>query len=157
TVTAMCGEIARATGRPTFVGGNLGTPLITAVDTSAASADGIVVVELSSFQLETCDTFHPRAAVLTNLAADHLDRYASLDDYGVAKLRIVRRMTSSEPVVVNGDDDWLLHKLSGRDYDVAFFSTGAGPERHDLSGWLDAEHFCVRAPGGKERYPLVDL
>jgi UDP-N-acetylmuramoylalanine--D-glutamate ligase len=75
TVTSLCGAIAAATGRPTFVGGNLGTPLVEAVGTDAAMQQGIICCELSSFQLETCERFHPRAAILLNITPDHLDRY----------------------------------------------------------------------------------
>ena len=61
TTTTLAGDIMRATGRPTFVGGNLGEPLAEAVGTPAAEAGGVCVVEASSFQLETVDTFHPRS------------------------------------------------------------------------------------------------
>ncbi len=120
TTTALAGEIARQTGRPTFVGGNLGTPLATAVGTPAAGEGGIVVVELSSFQLETCETLHPRAAALLNLTPDHLDRYSSMDAYGAAKLRIAAQMTDDDTLVVNADDEWLARATAGRKCRSAF-------------------------------------
>ncbi len=91
TTTTLVGEMLRATGRPTFVGGNLGEPLAEAVGTPAAAAGGFCVVEVSSFQLETVETFHPRVAVLLNITPDHLDRYDGLDGYAAAKARIFAR------------------------------------------------------------------
>jgi UDP-N-acetylmuramoylalanine--D-glutamate ligase len=104
TVTALCGAIAEATGRATFVGGNLGTPLVEAIDTPAADREGLCVVELSSYQLETFDRAHPRAAALLNLTPDHLDRYGGMAAYGDAKMKIARNMTGADVLVVNGED-----------------------------------------------------
>ena len=104
TVTALCGAIATATGKATFIGGNLGTPLVEAIDTPAAAADGLCVVELSSFQLETCVRARPRAAALLNLTPDHLDRHGTMEVYGDVKMRIARNMTGDDVLVVSGED-----------------------------------------------------
>jgi UDP-N-acetylmuramoylalanine--D-glutamate ligase len=104
TVTTLIGEMLRATGRPTFVGGNLGEPLAEAVGTPAAEAGGFCVVEVSSFQLETAETFHPRVAVLLNITPDHLDRYDGLEGYAAAKARIFAAQTPDDFSVVNFDD-----------------------------------------------------
>ena len=104
TVTTLVGEMLRATGRPTFVGGNLGEPLAEAVGTPAAEAGGFCVVEVSSFQLETVGTFHPRVAVLLNITPDHLDRYDGLDGYAAAKARVFAAQTRDDFAVVNFDD-----------------------------------------------------
>jgi UDP-N-acetylmuramoylalanine--D-glutamate ligase len=104
TVTTLVGEMLRATGRPTFVGGNLGEPLAEAVGTPAAEAGGFCVVEVSSFQLETVGTFHPRVAVLLNITPDHLDRYDGLDGYAAAKARVFAAQTPDDFAVVNFDD-----------------------------------------------------
>ena len=69
-----------------LVGGNIGTPLSAQVD--AVDRRHVHVVEASSFQLETTDTFHPWIAVLLNFSPDHLDRHATFDDYAAAKARI---------------------------------------------------------------------
>jgi len=100
TVTSLLGEIMRAWGRNIFVGGNLGTPLIEACSTEF---DG-VVVELSSFQLETIDQFHPAMGLLLNLSPDHLDRYSDLQSYYQAKLRLFRNMTAADFAILNADD-----------------------------------------------------
>jgi len=105
TVTSLVGEMCARSGRPTFVGGNLGTPLVEVVGTEAAGPDGIVVVELSSFQLERVDRFRAHVAVLLNVTADHLDRYASFASYAAAKGRIFHGQRSEDAAVVPDDDE----------------------------------------------------
>ena len=104
TTTTLVGEMLRATGRPTFVGGNLGEPLAEAVGTPAAATGGYCVVEVSSFQLETVGTFRPHVAVLLNITPDHLDRYDGLDGYAAAKARVFAAQTPDDFAVVNFDD-----------------------------------------------------
>ena len=100
TTTSLIGKIMQDWGKNVFVGGNLGTPL---VEACAAEIDG-VVVELSSFQLETIEQFHPSIGMLLNLSSDHLDRYSDLQSYYQAKLEIFRNMTTADFVVLNADD-----------------------------------------------------
>ena len=100
TTTSLIGEIMQAWGKNYFVGGNLGTPLIEAC---GSSSEG-VVVELSSFQLETIDQFHPAISLLLNLSSDHLDRYPDLESYYRAKLEIFRNVTAADFAVLNADD-----------------------------------------------------
>src|SRR2546421_3387804 len=73
TTTTLAGEIIAAGGFPTIVGGNIGTPAISLGE--GATPDTIAVLEVSSFQLETTQTFRPKAAVLLNIPSDHLDRH----------------------------------------------------------------------------------
>jgi UDP-N-acetylmuramoylalanine--D-glutamate ligase len=154
TVTALAGEIARQTGRPTFVGGNLGTPLITCVGSDAASARGIVVVELSSFQLETADELHPRAAALLNVTPDHLDRYPDMAAYTAAKLRIAQRQRGDDVMVVNADDDGAARPFAGRD-DVWRYSVARRVAR---GGFVDGAQLVLAGlAGGDERYPIAEL
>ena len=96
TVTTLIGAMCRTLGRPTFVGGNLGDPMIEAVGTEAAGEGGLVVVELSSFQLERVAEMRAHVAVLLNVSPDHLDRYPSFEAYAVAKARIFERQTESD-------------------------------------------------------------
>jgi len=88
TVTTVMGEVFQAWGKQTFVGGNLGTPLIEAVGTPW----DWLVVELSSFQLETIERFRPRWAVLLNITEDHLDRYPDMASYQAAKGRLFENL-----------------------------------------------------------------
>ncbi|HOQ61306.1 MAG TPA: Mur ligase family protein, partial [Vicinamibacterales bacterium] len=89
TTTALTGRILAEAGYDAPVGGNIGTPLATQVASSTPAT--IHVVEVSSFQLETTDTFHPWIAALLNLTEDHLDRHASFEEYAAAKARVFAR------------------------------------------------------------------
>ncbi len=100
TVTELVGEMCKRSGRSTFVGGNLGTPLSEAVGTPAAYGAGVVVVELSSFQLERVPGLRVHAAALLNITDDHLDRYPSLEAYAAAKGEIFRNQQSDDVAVV---------------------------------------------------------
>jgi UDP-N-acetylmuramoylalanine--D-glutamate ligase len=102
TTTALIGEMCRAAGRRTFVGGNIGVPLSEAA--RSGSAWGEIVVEVSSFQLETVVTFRPAVAALLNVTPDHLDRYPNVQAYAAAKRRIFERQTHEDAAVLNADD-----------------------------------------------------
>jgi UDP-N-acetylmuramoylalanine--D-glutamate ligase len=154
TTTTLVGEMMRATGRPTFVGGNLGEPLAEAVGTPAAAAGGVCVVETSSFQLETTDTFRPRVAVLLNITADHLDRYADMKGYAAAKARVFAAQTASDYAVINLDDDLSVAAGDG----AASRRLGFSVTRPlDEGAWLSSngdDGLTVRLPGAPpERYP----
>ncbi len=102
TTTALTGEMCRAAGRRTFVGGNLGVPLSEAVKPGSAWSE--VVVEVSSFQLETVQTFRPAVAALLNVTPDHLDRYPDFQTYARAKCRVFERQRGEDTAVLNADD-----------------------------------------------------
>jgi UDP-N-acetylmuramoylalanine--D-glutamate ligase len=100
TVTELVGRIFATAGLKTFIGGNLGTPLLEAV---GGSYD-VLVVEVSSYQLETIQRFKPRVAIYLNLSADHLDRYRDLAEYGRAKERIFENQDGGDFAILNRDD-----------------------------------------------------
>jgi UDP-N-acetylmuramoylalanine--D-glutamate ligase len=102
TTTTLAARMLAAGGLTVTAGGNLGTPLSTQVAASSPSA--VHVVEVSSFQLETTDSFHPWIAVLVNLSPDHLDRHATFEAYGAAKQRIFANQTGDDWAVINADD-----------------------------------------------------
>ncbi len=102
TTTALTGEMCRAAGRRTFVGGNIGVPLSEAAHSGSAWSE--IVVEVSSFQLETVVTFRPAVAALLNVTPDHLDRYPNVQAYAAAKRRIFERQTREDAAVLNADD-----------------------------------------------------
>lgn len=105
TVTTLLGEMCTRAGLPTFVGGNLGTPLIEAVASSAAEPGGVVVVELSSFQLERAKQLRCHVALLLNVSDDHLDRYASFAEYAAAKGRIFLGQEKGDVAIVPDADE----------------------------------------------------
>ena len=106
TTTTLTGRMLEAGGHRVLVGGNIGHALSAQVDDS--TEDTIHVIEASSFQLETADTFHPWIAVLLNFSPDHLDRHASVDEYAAAKARIFAQQTSQDWAVLNADDSAVL-------------------------------------------------
>jgi len=112
TTTTLTGYIFRALGFCTFVGGNIGVPLVTFADDT--TDDSVTVIELSSFQLETIDTFRPDVAAILNVTPDHLDRYNSIDDYFAAKKRIFMNQTDDDWFVYNKDNEILAS--SGNEY-----------------------------------------
>ncbi|MBI4014307.1 MAG: UDP-N-acetylmuramoyl-L-alanine--D-glutamate ligase, partial [Candidatus Rokubacteria bacterium] len=136
TTTALVGALLTGTGRPLLVGGNIGRPLAAeALDFPPA---GLVVAEVSSFQLETIDTFRPRVAVLLNLTPDHLDRHRTLAAYAEAKARLFLRQEAKDWAVVNADDPGasaLAGRVRGR---LLWFSrTRAVGEGSDVAGgWV---------------------
>ncbi len=123
TTTSLIGEIFRAWGKSIFVGGNIGTPLIEACGGSYDT----LAVELSSFQLETIDRFHPRFGLLLNLSSDHLDRYADLNSYYHAKLNLFRNMEPCDYGIFNADDPEVCHLAQGVRATKVWFSA-AGEE-----------------------------
>ncbi len=106
TTTSLLGKILSASGFSTFVGGNIGVPLLTAVDQDSPAS--IVVSELSSFQLETIDRFRPHVAVLLNLSPNHMDRHPNFDAYIAAKARIFRNQMPDDYAILNADDDNVM-------------------------------------------------
>ncbi len=102
TTTSLLGEILESSNFPTFVGGNIGVPLISAV--GDVPRDAFVVTELSSFQLEAIQTFRPRVAVMLNITPNHLDRHPTLEAYVQAKSQIFKNQTADDYAILNADD-----------------------------------------------------
>jgi UDP-N-acetylmuramoylalanine--D-glutamate ligase len=120
TTTTLITELLRGAGLRVQVGGNIGTPLVSLVDSS--HADGWTVAEVSSYQLETIDTFHPTVAVVLNLMPDHMDRYDDLMDYAAAKHRIFRNQTAGDVAILNADDEIVASWARGLSAHVVLFS-----------------------------------
>ncbi|WP_316347132.1 UDP-N-acetylmuramoyl-L-alanine--D-glutamate ligase [Desulfuromonas acetoxidans] len=119
TTTELVGQMLRGCGKRVFVGGNIGVPLI-----EAAGQDvDYVVVELSSFQLETIDQFHPRYALMLNVSVDHLDRYPDMAAYVAAKKAIFANQTADDIAVLNGEDEQVMAMVPGIDSRPVRFSS----------------------------------
>jgi UDP-N-acetylmuramoylalanine--D-glutamate ligase len=102
TTTTLTGEIMAASGFSTLVGGNIGTTAVSLV--RKAKPDTFIVLEVSSFQLETIEQFRPKIAVVLNVTPDHLDRHRTFDAYANAKARIFENQTADDYTVLNADD-----------------------------------------------------
>jgi UDP-N-acetylmuramoylalanine--D-glutamate ligase len=136
TVTALVGEMCRAGGLKTAVGGNIGVPALALLD--LATPD-VYVLELSSFQLETTWSLNARAATVLNLTPDHMDRYRDLDEYVQAKARVFR----GDGVMVLNADDARVMALARPDRRVIRFGLGVpagagdyGLATHQGAEWL---------------------
>jgi UDP-N-acetylmuramoylalanine--D-glutamate ligase len=149
TTTTLIGEILKASGTKTFVGGNLGMPLI------GCGADNWDwgVVEVSSFQLEWVKWFRPRIAVLLNISEDHLDRYLDLAAYADAKQRIFAAQDEGDIAILNRDDSrvWAMRQqLRSQVVSIGFSEVrnGVFAER-DAIVWRDGQ--------GEERFSLAEV
>lgn len=147
TTTTLVGA-ALAAERPTFTGGNLGTPLVSAVDVAPA----IAVAEVSTFQLEWTERFRPAVAGLLNVTPDHLDRHADFAEYRALKARLFLAQTPDDHAVLNRDDPetWALReRLAAR---VTSFGWSAVP----AGAFVDGDAVVWRVPGvPDERYDLA--
>ena len=150
TTTTLTGRMLEAGGHRVLVGGNIGHALSAQVDES--TEDTIHVIEASSFQLETSDTFHPWIAVLLNFSPDHLDRHTTVDEYAAAKSRIFARQTGEDWAVLNADDPITLAMAQpSRSRRLLFSLRGCIADGIVLDG-----DTIVRREGD-EREPLVPL
>jgi len=128
TTTELLGHVIAATGRSCRVAGNVGVALSSLV--GEVDEDEVLVVELSSFQLEDIITFRPDVAILLNLAEDHLDRHPDLESYFTAKLRIFENQQSEDVSIINLDDGNCRRPVPGHASRV-WFSRSAGDARPD--------------------------
>lgn len=149
TVTTLIGQMCGRLDRPVFVGGNLGQPMIEAVGTEAASEGGIVVVELSSFQLERVSEMKAHVAVLLNVTPDHLDRYPSFDAYAKAKARIFERQEAGDFAVLPADAP-NLRELAQDGGKIVLFG-GINGEVRVLDGALVDSGGALRVPTSELR------
>lgn len=136
TTTTLIGEMLKTSDIRTFVGGNIGLPLIGYPD--APEKADVIVAEISSFQLDTIETFRPAVAVLLNIAEDHLDRYPDLNGYAASKGRLFENQQAQDTAVINAGDE-LSRRVSdailSRKLLFRFMAEAAGVDR-DLSATI---------------------
>jgi UDP-N-acetylmuramoylalanine--D-glutamate ligase len=139
TTTALTGELVSGTVRPLLVGGNIGTPLCAhALD---FPADGLVVAEASSFQLDTTELLRPRVAAVLNVTPDHLDRHKTFERYVLAKSRIFANQTPADCAVLNADDP-IAASLAPRTRARVLWFSRLTPLDHGVfvrDGWVVAK------------------
>jgi UDP-N-acetylmuramoylalanine--D-glutamate ligase len=123
TTTELLGAMLAASGRRVFVGGNIGRPLIDYVD--AGMNAETVIAEVSSFQLDTIETFRPAVGVLLNITADHLDRYPDFTAYAAAKMRLFENQDAQDAAVLNAGDPVIAAHADGICSRRFFFNTSA--------------------------------
>jgi UDP-N-acetylmuramoylalanine--D-glutamate ligase len=140
TTTTLLGEILKAGGLPTLVGGNIGLPVVALIDDS--TDDTWSVLEVSSFQLETTVQFHPEIAVILNITPDHLDRHGSFENYCAAKERIFAAQTAEDCLVLNADNTPCAHAAARSAAKVYWFSI---EHPVDQGAWLEQGSVVYRA------------
>jgi UDP-N-acetylmuramoylalanine--D-glutamate ligase len=150
TTTTLVGEILGAGGLPTVVGGNIGTPAISLVE--RATANTWAVLEVSSFQLETVQTFRPRIAVILNITPDHLDRHRTFEAYAGAKARIFENQQSDDFAVLNEDDPACVNLAKRVNAQLFWFSRQKEVQR---GAWLSGGRILFRDAARQQEIMLV--
>jgi UDP-N-acetylmuramoylalanine--D-glutamate ligase len=151
TVTALVGAMLQRAGTNVFVGGNIGTPLI---DYAAGEEKAdYAVVEVSSFQLDTMTSFHPRVAILLNISPDHLDRYMNYEAYVRSKLIIFQNQAAGDWAVLNDDDPALAGFIPREGVAVLRYGSGTGENRQ---GYLEGKTIRASLPGEEMHEFVLD-
>lgn len=112
TTTSLVAHILKTSNVPTLIGGNIGTPLLALVETSVDTS--VTVAEISSFQLETIDSFRPEIGVLLNLTPDHLDRHITFEEYAGAKMRMFENQLEKDIALLNADDPEVTKRMPAK-------------------------------------------
>lgn len=120
TTTTLTAVLLEKEGRKVVAGGNIGLPLIS--QCPQMTRDDIVVAEMSSFQLESVDSFRPKVAVVMNLTPDHLDRHKTMEAYAAAKANIFKNQTAEDFLLLNKDDAIVSKMAETAQSHVYFFS-----------------------------------
>jgi UDP-N-acetylmuramoylalanine--D-glutamate ligase len=153
TTTSLAGEIIAAGGFPTLVGGNIGTPAISLADRAGPAT--WIVLEVSSFQLETIVGFRPRIAVILNITPDHLDRHKTLANYVNAKARIFENQRVDDFSILNADDATTAGLAERTRAQLYWFSRKKEVER---GAFVRGERIYFRdGQGEREIMPLAEV
>lgn len=120
TTTTLVGEIFKKTMVPTYVVGNIGTPFSERV--LGMAQEGYVIAEVSSFQLETIHSFHPKVSAVLNITPDHLNRHKTFEQYIQAKEKIFMNQNRGDFLILNGDDEYCISMGKKTKAKTIFFS-----------------------------------
>ena len=144
TTTDLVGALIRATGREVAVCGNIGVPVCEVAE--RIGSDGLLVVEVSSFQLESVERLEPFVATWLNLTPDHLDRHGDFAAYAAMKQRLFARQTETDYGVWAADDPEVMARRSGAGTPLTF----SAQHRVDAGAWLDHGVLTLAWRGGQE-------
>jgi UDP-N-acetylmuramoylalanine--D-glutamate ligase len=150
TTTTLTGEIMTASGFPALVGGNIGTPAISLAE--RAKPGTVIVLEISSFQLETIQSFRPKVAVVLNVTPDHLDRHRTFEIYAAAKTRVFENQQSEDCAVLNADDPTCVAMSKKTRAQVFWFSRQNEVER---GAWVRDGNIVFRDGSGQREIMQV--
>ena len=152
TVVTLLGKIAAAAGFETAVAGNIGIPLCAVAE--SVPPDGVIVAEISSFQLESVDKFHAKVAVLLNITPDHLDRYPDVEAYTAAKARVFANQTPSDFAVLNADDS--AQKPFAATLSAKILSFSFTDRKVEHGAFVRGSSFWYRDSSGESQIIAVD-
>lgn len=152
TTTALVGKILEEAGFPTLVGGNIGVPVVALIEESTPETWS--VLEVSSFQLETTEQFHPRIAVILNITPDHLDRHGTFENYALAKERIFAAQNAEDFVVLNADNPRAAAAGARSTAPVYWFSLARAVDR---GAWVESGNIVFRYDAGAEVESILPL
>ena len=149
TTTLLLGEMLKEDGKEVGVGGNVGEPLVLFAD--GRDRWEVLVVEISSFQLEAIEDFRPRISVLLNITEDHLDRYSNYTDYIEAKTRIFTNQNSGDVAILNRDDPIVMQFGEKVKAKKVLFSLS---KRLDEGAFSNGQTISLRLGGKEEEYSI---
>jgi UDP-N-acetylmuramoylalanine--D-glutamate ligase len=149
TTTTLIGEILKVAGQQPIVAGNIGEPLIASLDPDRPRT---YVLELSSFQLETVDTFRADVALLLNVTPDHMDRYLTFDEYAAAKYRVFRNQRPHDVAIINAAD----RRGQPRDLVSRLWHFSVA-QRVDEGAFVDGDDLVLCIDSQERRIPRASL
>ncbi len=167
TTASLIHHILSLSGQPSFLCGNVGTPVFACDEilASASASPSTLVVEASSYQLESCTVLHPEVSVFLNITDNHLERHGSIERYSAAKSRAARLQTAEDFAIFNSDDPIVCRIAQRCSAKVVYFGRRSRDEMQKLSDrWAAIES----SPGGEksiyvkwekavEHYDLTDV
>lgn len=145
TTTSLVGEIFKEANRDTYIVGNIGNPVIDTVDYT--DKNSVLVTELSSFQLESIDTFRPKVSSILNITEDHLNRHHTMENYINAKARIFENQEKSDFSILNYDDSIVRSLNKNNNASILYFSR---KEKIEQGVYLDENNNIVISIDGKQ-------
>jgi UDP-N-acetylmuramoylalanine--D-glutamate ligase len=149
TTTTLVGEMLKCSQLNTFVGGNIGIPLIEA----AEKPFDAVVAEISSFQMEWADRFQPKVAAILNISPNHLDRHSSFEEYRDLKLKLLGKLSSDGVAIWNASDP-VLSEHCPRVIGSRESATFSLDKKEGVSAWREGDSFYVTLHQQTESYPI---
>src|ERR1700739_2988249 len=152
TTTSLLGEILEKAGMPTLVGGNIGVPVVALIDEATDATWS--VLEVSSFQLESTEQFHPAIAVILNITPDHLDRHGTFENYALAEERIFASQKAEDFLVLNADNVRAAASASRSRAAVYWFSLEIPVSQ---GAWVEDGQILYRASKDAPPEPIMPL
>lgn len=137
TTVSLIGDMLEHDGKKVFIGGNIGNPLVNAIDNKY----DFIVTEISSYQLENLKSLRPDVGLILNVTPDHLDRYNNYEEYVITKASLSKLIKPNGVLILNGGDETLCHAVSSYSGKIRYFSVGASSDIFYENGIISHEKF----------------